>query len=160
MFLNIGLLHSQENTNSETKGIKEIDNANKTIENANTSIKNTNESVKNTVDSSKETIATIGSLFGSNKNKKNKKKEDMVVITVQQVNYDNTQLNSLYQNLIKSRGVKKPIKKFNNGTASITINYKETADMLWQSIPAKERESFKMIEISDHNIVVQFFEDN
>ncbi|WP_298504742.1 hypothetical protein [uncultured Maribacter sp.] len=158
MFLNIGLVHSQDNTN--TNGIKEIDNANKTIENANSSIKSTNQSVKNTVDSSKETIATIGSLFGSKKNKENKKSEDIVLITVQQVSYDTEQLNSLYSRITKSKGVKKPIKKFSKGTALITVNYKETADMLWQSIPKQERKFFKMVEISDSNIVVQFYEDN
>lgn len=159
-FINVGLVQSQENTNTGTKGIKEIENANKTIENANSSIKNTNQSVKSTVDNSKETIATIGSLFGSKKNKENKKKKDIVAITVQQVNYDTDQLNSLYNTLKKSKGVKNPIKKFSNGTALITVNYKETADMLWQNIPKQERKSFKMIEISDNNIIVQFFEDN
>ncbi len=159
LFLNIGTLLAQESNGEQKTEMNEIDKANKAINDANTSIKNTNESVKNTVDSSKETIATIGTIFGSGKKKKKEKNKSNITIGIQQVTYDNENLNSLYNHISKTKGVKAPVKKYSNGSALITVDFKESADALWQSIPKNVRSSFKMIEISDNNIVVQFFDN-
>ncbi|RKR06493.1 hypothetical protein CLV91_3348 [Maribacter vaceletii] len=156
LLVNLKVAHAQSSSSNQKQdnGIKEINDANKTITNANSSIEQTNESLKSTINSSKETINTIGSLFGTGDKKKTPK--GTVNITIHNATYDNESIHSLYNHIIKTRGVKKPVKKYNSGLVSILLNYKESADNLWQMVPKSTRNSFKMIEISDNTIVVKY----
>ena len=133
----------------ETKITKDIDDVNDDIKNANSA-------VKGTVADSKETFnelkGTIESLFGSGAGKNGK---SVISIHIPSVDYDNENLNQMYGQLVKVKGVKKPSKNFKNGSVSIQASYKNGADDLWQSIPFEARKGFKLLEISDDTILLK-----
>ncbi len=150
-----GCLWSQEPQKEDKKVIKEVDKINKASEEINATTANTNAAIKSTIVNTKETIDAVGSLFGSGKKKKVKTKGG-VTITIQQIDYDNEHLTQLYNHISKYKGVKKPAKTFSNGQASINVIYKESADALWQGVPKKFRKAFKMLQMDNQSISLQF----
>lgn len=148
---------SQENPSKEEKAkknkvLEKVDDTNKTIKNTNETIKNTVQDTKSTVNDLKE---TIGSIFP----RKNKDKlKRVITIQITQITYGNLHLNNLYNYISKSKGVKKPSKKFENGTALINVNYKKSADDLWQNVPENLRKSFKIVKMNENNIFLNLIE--
>ncbi|WP_430968913.1 hypothetical protein [Spongiimicrobium sp. 2-473A-2-J] len=150
-------IQAQQKKTEDKKVIKEVDEVNKTTEEVNQTAKNTDNAIKSTVENSKETIKTIGSLFGSGKNKGKTagKSKGSITIAVSQVSYDNVHLNRLYSHLSNAKGVKKPTKSFGESQASINLIYKESADALWQGVPKQLRSAFKMLRMDDKSMALE-----
>jgi len=140
---------------TRTEKKKESNKVSNKIDKTNDDIQETNASVKNSVKDSKETIDelkdTFNSLFGSG----NDKSKYVVTIQIPAIEYDNEGLNVLYSDILKVKGVKNPSKSFKNGNVSIKTTYKMGADALWQSIPLEDRKLFKLVQISDTNVLLQ-----
>lgn len=112
--------------------IKEIEQINQASAEISATASNTTDAVKSTVANSKETLGEIKSLFGPSKGKKAK---GTVTIGIAPITYDDPDLNALYEHITGVRGVKNPNKNFSDGHVTITVEYKENADALWQRIP-------------------------
>lgn len=121
----------------------------KKIEEANETVENTNNAVKESIETSKSALKTIGDLFGKNKkDKKNKLKGDVNII-IQQISYDNENLNTVFKTISDIKGVKNPIKSFSDGVATLSFDTKESADALWQQVPKELRGAFKLVEVDE-----------
>lgn len=121
----------------------------KKIEEANETVENTNNAVKESIETSKSALKTIGDLFGKNKkDKKNKLKGDVNII-IQQITYDNENLNAVYKSISDIKGVKNPIKSFSEGVATLSFDTKDNADTLWQQVSKDLRDEFKLIEVDE-----------
>ena len=153
---NIGLSQNKKEKNV----VKEVDKVNKKVSDTNDKINNTNDSVKNTIKDSKETVnevkETIESIFKSKKNKENvKNAKGTVAINIAQIEYDDPNLETLYECISKVRGMKKLTKDYKNNNIAISMVYKNGADALWQEMPKKVRSSFKLVQIADNTIVLK-----
>lgn len=150
----VGYSQEEKETN---KVKKEVDKVSKTSEEINETTEATNKAIQGTVENTKQTIQTIGSLFGSGKNK-DKNKADVSLI-IKEVAYDDNILNSLFSKLSDTKGVKKASKSFSKGTATINIDSKETADAIWLQVPKEIRSSFQLEEISETTVSLTLIQD-
>lgn len=139
----------------EKRTIKEVDQINQASDEINETVANTNVALKSTVENSKEAINTLGSIFKSDKKDKKNKSKGSITITVQQIAYDSDELSALYEKIAKLKEVKKSSKNYSNGIATISVDSKENADAIWQAVPKALRSPFKMIQISDTDIIVE-----
>ncbi|WP_139278137.1 hypothetical protein [Pseudozobellia thermophila] len=146
----------QENSPGEGQAnqntIKEVEQINQASEEISATASNTTDAVKSTVSNSREALNEIKSLFGPGKTKRAK---GTVTIGIAPITYDDPDLNALYEHIIGVKGAKSPNKNFSNGSVTITVEYKDKADALWQSLPTGVRSPFKMVQMSDDQIVVQ-----
>ncbi len=152
----VGNTWSQEQQAKEKRTIKEVDQVQKTSEEINETTAATTAAVKSTVANTKETLKEVGSLFGSGKNKKDRKNKEQVMITIQQIDYDNDYLAQLYDYIEQQKGVKNPSKTYSKGHASISITFKEGADALWQTVPKQVRNAFELITMDRKSVLLQF----
>ncbi|CAM4190829.1 hypothetical protein ZORO111903_06280 [Zobellia roscoffensis] len=144
--------NGQPETTKEKSSIKEVDKINQASGEINETSANTAEAVKGTVSNTKETLKELGSLFGSGKEKVAK---GVINIGIQPITYDDPNLNALYEQITEIRGVKNPNKNFRDNSVTITAEYKDGADALWQNVTTEVRAAFKMVQMGNDMIVVQ-----
>jgi flagellum-specific peptidoglycan hydrolase FlgJ len=113
-------------------------------------VKQTSNETKDAVQTTKETLKDIGSIF---KSKKDKTKQT-VLIVVNNIEYGNTNLNVLQKSVKTSKSVKNITKKYQNNTATFLVEYKKSADELWQTLPEKVVNNFKIIAIEENSISI------
>ena len=58
------------------------------------------------------------------------------------------------------KGIKKVSKNYSDGSITISINYKESADSLWMHINEKLQKVFIVKEMSEKKILVQLKEQD
>lgn len=135
--LSFNTAFSQQNNRSE-------------VSKATDKVKQTNYETKDAVNTAKETLNEIGSIFKSKK----KKSKNTVTITLSDVEYGNSDLNLLQKSISKAKGVKKSTKKYQNNIATFQIEYKESADALWQTLPSNIIDKFKIVSIAENNVSI------
>jgi len=117
-------------------------------------VKQTNSETKEAMSTAKETLKDIGSIFKSKKSKT----KNAVSITLNNVDYGNANLSELQKSLQKVNGVKKSTKKYQNNIATFLIEYKKSADNLWQSLPSNISNKFKILSIEENAISISLKE--
>jgi hypothetical protein len=113
-------------------------------------VKQTSTETKEAVSTAKETLKDIGSIF---KSKKIKEKETTTII-LNNVDYGNANLSMLQKAIQKAKGVKKSTKKYQNNIATFSIEYKKSADELWQTLPINVTNKFNILSVEENSISI------
>ncbi|QFZ55521.1 hypothetical protein FEZ18_12265 [Oceanihabitans sp. IOP_32] len=113
-------------------------------------VKKTNTETKEALSTTKQTIKDIGSIF---KSKKEKTKQT-ININITDVEYGNSSLEMLKNAIKSTKSVKGVTKKFKNNTATFLVEFKKSADELWQNLPVKTKSKFKVLAIEEHSMSI------
>jgi hypothetical protein len=106
---------------------------------------NNNDSLKQAVTNLKTSFNT---LFGG--------KKDTITIVVANVDYDDSDLNNLKENLKTMKGAKPVSMQYKSGNATIEVAYKGTSTNLWDNLPVDIRRPFKLMEATDNSLSLKF----
>ncbi len=149
-FLSANAIFAQNNNEKfEQQKVKvnnAVDQTNTAIEESNQAIKETSASLKTSLNSSKETFNDLKGMFKSNK------VLNIILITINNIEYGNAKLKLLQNAILKSKGVKKSSNNFQDNIATIEVSYKKNADKLWENIPTNISSSFKVVSINEKEI--------
>ncbi len=107
----------------------------------------------NSSDSLKQAMTNLKSsfntLFGASK-------KDTISITISNIDYDDSALVTLKDNLKTLKGAKPLSMQYKAGNAIIEVCYKSTATNLWDELPPPAKKPFRLLEASDKAISLQF----
>jgi predicted RND superfamily exporter protein len=98
----------------------------------------------NSSDSLKKAMTDLKSLFGG--------KRDTITITVDDVDFDDSSLSNLKENLKILKGVKSLTMQYKSGNAMFAIAYKGNSNELWDNLSAPAKKPFKLQEENDKSI--------
>jgi hypothetical protein len=105
---------------------------------------NSSDSFSNAVDNLK---TSFGNVFGS--------KRDTVTITVANIDYDDSNLTALKENIKMIKDVKSVSMQYKSGAAKVFVLYKGVATDLWDKLPAEIKKPFKLTDAGNNNIALQ-----
>jgi hypothetical protein len=108
-------------------------------------------------DSLKKSISEIKTAF-SGMSKLFARKSDTISLLVSNIDYDNSNLTLLKDNLKKLKGVWSVIMHYNGTTAMMEIACKENSSDLWDKLPANLKSYFKVAEFGDKVIKLSYRE--
>ena len=106
----------------------------------------------NSSDSLKQAVANLKTSF----NTLFSGKKDTINITVTDVDYDDSDLTRLKENIKNIKGAKTVSEQYKSGNAIVKVLYKGTSTALWDELPADTRKPFKLTDASDNSISVKF----
>ncbi|MCY7292941.1 MAG: hypothetical protein LH615_12245 [Ferruginibacter sp.] len=106
-------------------------------------------------DSVKMAINNIKNAFGA-VNKFFTPKRDTITIMIADIDYDNSNLALLKENLKKLKAVSSVLMHYKLSTAIIEIICKSKAPDLWDKVPLNAKQAFKILEANDNNIVLKY----
>ena len=104
----------------------------------------------NSIDSLKTAFNNIKSLFGK------KKGGDTITIMVSGIEYEDTSLALLKDNLRSTKGVKNVSMNYKSGNAIFDIVFKGKPSDLWDAQSGSIKQSFKLQEAGDKNLVLAY----
>ena len=105
-------------------------------------------------DSLKMAFTNLKSAF-SDVSKLFARKSDTMSIVIPQVEYDNSSLAQLKENLKKVKGVRSVTMRYTTTTATLQIAYKGKPTDVWDTLPADVKAAFKVMELGDTGITLQ-----
>lgn len=105
-------------------------------------------------DSLKMAINNIKNAFGA-VNKFFTAKRDTITIMITDIEYDNTNLAQLKENLKKVKGVKSVTMHYKSSTAIMEVSAKGKATDVWDNLPLHSRIAFKLLEAGDYNLILK-----
>ena len=98
----------------------------------------------NSSDSLKKAMSDLKLLFGG--------KRDTITITVSNVDYDDSDLSNLKENLKTLKGAKFIDMQYKSDNATLAVSYKGNSTILWDNLPPLTKKPFKLQEVNDKNI--------
>lgn len=104
----------------------------------------------NSIDSLKMAFNNIKSLFGK------KKGGDTITVLVSDIEYEDTNLALLKDNLRSTKGVKNLAMNYKSGNAIFDIIFKGKPSDLWDAQSINLKQSFKLQEAGDKNLVLAY----
>ncbi len=105
-------------------------------------------------DSIKLAINNIKNAFGA-MSKILAGKRDTATITISDIDYDNTNLSVLKENLKKVKGVKSVTMLYKSGSAIMEVAYRGKVMDIWDNLPLPSRSPFKLVDAGEHNILLK-----
>ena len=106
------------------------------------------DSLKLALANAKTAINSLSKLFAV--------KRDTMTINIADIDYDNSNLAQLKDDLKKLKGVRSVTMHYNANTATMEIAYKGKPADVWDNLPADVKEVFKVSEFGDNNIKVKY----
>jgi hypothetical protein len=82
-------------------------------------------------------------------------KRDTIIIAVANVEFDDSNLALLKEQIKKQKGVKGVVMQYKGSSAMFEISYKGTATDLWDKLPAETKTPFKIVEASENSLMVE-----
>src|SRR6185312_10083293 len=113
-----------------------------------TSIKPAADSIKMAIDDAKSSFNT---LFKTHK--------DTATIAISNIEYEDSNLANLKENLKKLKGVKSVSEEYKSSNALLKIPFKGKPTDLWDELPASVKAPFRLVEASDNFISLKFKND-
>jgi len=104
----------------------------------------------NAIDSLKNAFNNIKSLFGK------KKGGDTITLLVSDIEYEDSNLTVLKEDLRITKGVKNVVMNYKSGNAIFDIVFKGKPSELWDAQPRDARQSFKLVEAGEKNLVLAY----
>jgi len=104
----------------------------------------------NSIDSLKMAINNIKSLFGK------KKGGDTISVLVSDIEYEDSNLELLKDNFRSTKGVKNVAMNYKSGNAIFDIIFKGKPSHLWDAQSSNLKQSFKLQEAGDKNLVLAY----
>jgi hypothetical protein len=104
----------------------------------------------NSIDTLRNAINNIKSLFGK------KKGGDTITVLVADIEYEDTNLALLKDNLRSTKGVKNLSMNYKSGNAVLDIVFKGKPSDLWDAQSGNLKQSFKLQEAGDKNLVLAY----
>ena len=156
-----GVARSQSRTDARKKSkgrrtIEKIDQTSQKVDKTTREVNTTTDSVTNSIERTKRTARRLKeTIFGSKKNKVKNASSEAVQIKISNVAYADENLKALYHYFSTAKGIKKVTKNYANGTAVITINSKENADILWDRVPANLQNKFEVAGLNQKEIILK-----
>ena len=90
---------------------------------------------------------SFNTLFGN--------KRDTIVIAVSNVEFDDSNLAVLKEQLKKLKGVKSVVMQYKASSAFLEVSFKGKATDLWDKLPAETKTPFKIIEAGETSLMVE-----
>ena len=90
---------------------------------------------------------SFNSLFGN--------KRDTIVIAVANVEFDDSHLAVLKEQLKKLKGVKSVVMQYKASSALLEVSFKGKATDLWDKLPAEAKTPFKIVEAGETTLMVE-----
>ena len=106
-------------------------------------------------DSLKQSLAQLKTAW-SDLSKLLVRKSDSMTIEVAGIEYDNSQLTQLKDGIKKLKSVRSLVMRYAGTTATMEIMFKGKPTDLWDNLPATTKSSFKISEIGDKNIKLNY----
>lgn len=106
-------------------------------------------------DSLKQSLAKLKTAL-ADVNKMFARKGDSMTIEVAGVEYDNSHLTQLKDGIKKLKSVRSLVMRYSGTTATMEIIFKGKATDLWDNLPATTKSSFKISELGDKNIKLDY----
>ena len=88
-----------------------------------------------------------------------KSHRDTTTIMISDIDYEDSNLAILKDNLKKLKGVRSVSMQYKSNTAMIKIPYKGKSTDIWDNLPPYSKVPFKLIEESDNSITLKFKND-
>jgi hypothetical protein len=85
-----------------------------------------------------------------------KGKRDTISLLVSGIEYDNTNLSTLRDDLKKLKGVKSVAFTYKDSSATMKIGYKGNATDLWDNLPPDIKGQFKILEAGNQNLNLKY----
>jgi hypothetical protein len=106
-------------------------------------------------DSLKESLAKLKAAW-ADVNKLLVRKGDSMTIEVAGIDYDNSHLTQLKDGIKKLKNVRSLVMRYSGTTATMEIIFKGKPTDLWDNLPAATKSSFKVFELGDKNIKLDY----
>lgn len=95
-------------------------------------------------DSLKKSVNAFTSIF--------KGHTDTTTITISNIDYEDSNLTSLKENIERLKGVRSVSEQYKSNNAMLKVPFKGKPTDLWEELPASAKKPFKLIEASDKSI--------
>jgi hypothetical protein len=82
-------------------------------------------------------------------------KRDTIVIAVANVEFDDTNLAILKEQLKKMKGVKGVVMQYKGSSAMLEVSFKGKATDLWDKLPDDAKTPFKIVEAGENSLMVE-----
>ena len=82
-------------------------------------------------------------------------KRDTIVIAVANVEFDDSNLAVLKEQLKKLKGVKGVVMQYKASSAMLEVSFRGTATDLWDKLPAETKAPFKIVEAGENSLMVE-----
>lgn len=142
----IALLFSL-NTKAQLQAAKKVEDATKKAQPKQT-ISSASDSLKSAINDAKSSFNT---LF--------KAHLDTTTIMISNIDYEDSNLNILKENLKKIKGVKAVSMQYKSSNVFMRVPYKGKPTELWDKLPTSCKNPFKMVEADDNSILLKFKND-
>lgn len=82
--------------------------------------------------------------------------KDTTTIMISGIDYGDSNLSVLKDNLKKMKGIKSVITQFQSNTITLKVPFKGKSTDLWDKLSLYSKTPFKVIEATDNNIIVEY----
>ncbi len=106
-------------------------------------------------DTLKQSLAKLKTAW-ADVNKLFVRKSDSMTIIIADIDYDNNHLTQLKEGIKKLKNVRSLVMRYSGTTATMEIMYKGKPTELWDNLPATTKSSFKISELGDKNIILNY----
>ncbi len=106
------------------------------------------DSLRQSLANFKTALADVNKLFV--------RKSDSMTIVITDIDYDNSHLTQLKTGIKKLKNVRSLVMRYAGTTATMDILYKGKPTDLWDNLPTATKSSFKISEIGDKNIKLDY----
>ncbi len=106
-------------------------------------------------DSLKQSLAKLKTAW-ADVNKLLVRRNDSMTIEIAGIEYDNSHLTQLKDGIKKLKNVRSLAMRYSETTATMEIIYKGKPTDLWDNLPATTKSSFKISELCDKNIKLDY----
>lgn len=80
---------------------------------------------------------------------------NMITISINGIEYDDPAFSKLKENLQKNKNVSSLKPGYDQGIATLSLNYTRLAQDLWEELPQTSKQSFKLASINDNHILLE-----
>jgi len=84
---------------------------------------------------------------------------DTTTIMITNIDYEDSNLNVLKENLKKIKGVKAISMQYKSSNVVLRVPYKGKPTDLWDKLPSSSKSPFKMVEANENSILLKFKND-
>ena len=114
---------------------------------------------KQTISSASDSLKTAIDDAKSSFNTLFKSHLDTTTIMISNIDYEDSNLNMLKENLKKIKGVKAVSMQYKSSNVVLRVPYKGKPTDLWDKLPSSCKNPFKIVESSDNSILLKFKND-
>ena len=114
---------------------------------------------KQTISSASDSLKTAIDDAKSSFNTLFKPHLDTTTIMISNIDYEDSNLNMLKENLKKIKGVKAVSMQYKSSNVVLRVPYKGKPTDLWDKLPSSCKNPFKIVEASDNSILLKFKND-